>query len=153
MQRTDLKPFDKMRLMEIRELRSKMAGGGKYSIFLDELKNILEFNPPSEEWEQMEYNGIVLGEIWRQSIGEFRYKRRLHKFEYLYVPEGLVMSKHRHHKLVNKGNQLMYVKEWTIFPDGKIEMCDKQKVHVLMNHYKVPIYVVCIQAMSNTAHY
>ena len=153
MKRTDLKPFNKMCLKEIRKLRTRMVGGGRDRIFFDELENILELNTSGEEWEQMKHDGIVVGEIWKQKIGEFHYKRRVHKFYYLYVSEGVVMDNYRHYKMVNKGGQKMPVKEWIIFPDGTMEMCNKREVHKLINGYKKPIYIVSISSMSSRAHY
>ena len=151
-QRTDLKPFDLARLEEIRELRRGMyRRGGPNKRFWDELETVLKREDhKNDEWQQME-NDFVRGEVWSQSIGEFQYKHTVHKFSYLYVEtQGLAIDEHGHEEPVNGGKQVKKVKEWYIFPDGKMVFCDKDKMHSLVNDYGKPIYVLSVKVSSNS---
>lgn len=152
--RKDLRPFDMERLNEIRELRkSRMQGkcyssSGENSSFLDELECILRCNPRSNEWKKKEQTGVVRGEIWYQRIGEYYHDNTLHVFEYMYVKsENIVVDEHGHiiKVMIHGKEQIMKIREFYIFEDGKITMCRKNKKHKLVNHYGMPIYVISLK--------
>ena len=105
-QRKDLQPFDMNRLEEIRKLRSEMYCGGNNKLFWDELEAVItsESYTQSDEWERMDNDDVVLGEVWSQPIGEFYYKNTVHRFAYLYVEsQGLVIGEHGHSEQVHEG--------------------------------------------------
>ena len=131
-QRKDLQPFDMNRLEEIRKLRSEMYCGGNNKLFWDELEAVItsESYTQSDEWERMDNDDVVLGEVWSQPIGEFYYKNTVHRFAYLYVEsQGWA--------------------EWYVFPDGRMELCRKYLTHKLVNNFGKPIYVLSIKIGSN----
>lgn len=152
----ELQPFDKKRLKEIRKLRKgnkHCFSEGANSSFWDELECILKCNPKSYVWEQMKKDDIVIGEVWSQPIGEFYYKHTVHKFEYLYVKsEGLVIDYHKHEESIHGGKQIMKIREFYIFPDGKIETCGKDCKHRLVNNYGKPIYVISLKISGNVTN-
>lgn len=150
--RNDLRPFDMNCLEIIRRFRSEMYCGGNNRTFWDELEYILKSDgySQSNEWERMENDDIVLGEVWTQPIGEFYYKNTVHKFAYLYVEsQGLAIARHGHEEPVHGGEQVRKIKEWYIFPDGKMRFCGKDETHELINSYGEPIYVLSIKISSN----
>lgn len=152
-QRKDLQPFDMVRLEEIRRLRDEMlcCGGSNYH-FWDELQTILKSADyyPSNKWERMNNDDVVLGEVWSQPIGEFYYKNTVHKFTYLYVEsQGLAIADHGHEELTRDGKQIRKIKEWYVFPNGIMELCDKDCKHRLLNDYGEPIYVISVKISRN----
>ena len=151
-QRNDLQPFDMARLEEIRKLRGEMYCGGNNRLFWDELESVLssENYSQSNEWERMDNDDVVLGEVWSQPIGEFYYKNTIHRFAYLYVvSQGLAIAEHGHEEPVHNGEQIRKIKEWYIFPDGRMELCRKDHTHKLVNNYGKPIYVLSLKISSN----
>lgn len=150
--RKDLKPFDMASLEEIRKLRGEMYSGGDNRLFWDELETILKRADysQSDEWERMDNDEVVLGEVWSQPIGEFYYKNTVHKFAYLYVEsQGLAIADHGHEEPVHGGKQIRKIKEWYVFPDGRMELCRKDCKHRLVNNYHRPIYVLSVKIGSN----
>lgn len=137
-----------VRLKKIREVRGEKD---PFWAFWNELEDVLKCKKPkSNEWKQMDNDDIVLGEVWTQSIGEFYYKHRVHKFSYLYVAsQGLVIDMHGHDEPANGGKQVRKTKEWYFYPDGAVYFCDKGEKHVLFNPYNHPIYVLSVKACSN----
>lgn len=151
-QRKDLQPFDMARLEEIRKLRSEMYCGGDNRLFWDELEAIITSKgySQSDEWERMDNDEVVLGEVWSQPIGEFYYNNTVHRFAYLYVEsQGLAIGEHGHSEPVHNGEQYRQIKEWYVFPDGRMELCRKYHTHKLMNNFGKPIYVLSIKIGSN----
>ena len=151
-QRNDLQPFTLERLDEIRKLREEMYCGGDNRLFWDELESILKRDDysHSDVWERMENDDVVLGEVWSQPIGDFYYKNTVHKFAYLYVEsQGLAIAEHGHEEQVHGGEQIRKIKEWYIFPNGRMELCRKDCTHKLVNNYKKPIYVLSLKISSN----
>lgn len=152
-QRKDLQSFNMERLKEIRKLRSKMYCGGDNKLFWDELEAIItsEDYAQSEEWERMDNDDVVIGEVWSQPIGEFYYKHNVHKFAYLYIEsQGLAIREHGHSELVHNGERYRReFTEWYVFPDGSMELCRKYFTHSLKNNFGKPIYVLSIKIGSN----
>lgn len=151
-QRKDLQPFDMARLEEIRMLRSKMHCGGDNKRFWDELETIIthELYFQSDEWERMNNDDVVLGEVWSQRIGDFYYKNTVHKFTYLYIEsQGLAIGEHGHSEPVDNGIMYRQIAEWYVFPDGTMELCRKYFTHRLVNNFGKPIYVLSIKVGSN----
>lgn len=148
-QRKDLRPFNMARLKEIRKVRGRRRDS--FQSIWDELEMVLKCkHPKSNEWERMDNDDVVLGEVWSQHIGEFYYKHTVHRFTYLYVEsQGLAIGKHGHNEPANGGKQVRKVKEWYIFPDGKIYFCVKDELHKLVNNYGHPIYVLSVKISSN----
>lgn len=150
--RKDLKPFDMAKVHEFRKLMRNMYwDNGPNKIFWDELECILKCKPKNYEWERMENDDIVLGKVWSQPIGEFYHKHTVHTFSYLYVEsQGLAIAEHGpHEKLIHGGKQVAKVKEWYIFPDGRMELCKKDCTHKLVNDYGGPIYVISLKISSS----
>ncbi len=149
-QQTDLRPqpFNMARLSEIRKTRGKHD---VFQPFWDELEIILKCkNPRINEWDKMENDDVVLGEVWAQTIGEIYYRHTVHKFSYLYVKtNGLAIGKHGHYEPANGGKQIRKFKEWYVFPDGSIHFCGKDKEHQLFNSENSPIYVLSVKVGSN----
>ena len=149
-QRKDLQPFNMARLNEIREVRKKrrrMMRGDSHEVFWSELEAILHTKEQStkNEWEQLE-NEFVRGKVWTQPIGNFYYHCTVHEYSYLYVEsDGLAVDEHGHERRVHGGRNIQKIKEWYIFPDGSIEMCDKDEKHKLVNNYGHPIYVISLK--------
>lgn len=148
MRQQDLRPFNKARLKEIQKVR------GIYDpvqSFWDELEIVLKCkHPKSNEWERLDNDDVVLGEVWSQSIGQIYYKHTVHKFSYLCVAsQGLAIGTHGHNEPANGGKQIRKIKEWYIFPDGMIYFCDKDGEHGLFNKYDHPIYVLSVKICSN----
>ncbi len=151
-QRTDLKSFDITQLQTLRKLRSNMYCGGNNRLFFDELEDIItraDYNP-NTAWERMENNNIVLGEVWTQLIGYYRYKNTVHKYEYLYVlpRDGIIIGEHGHEELVHNGQQIRKITEWYIFPNGKMTLCRKGHTHHL-NHHGKPIYIISLKIWNH----
>ena len=63
--------------------------------------------------------------------------------------QGLAIARHGHEELVHGGKQIRKIKEWYIFPDGKMSFCGKDETHELVNIYGKPIYVLSINVSSN----
>lgn len=153
MARIDLRTFDRKCLNEIRELRKircisqSVKGGDNYRQFWSELEYILR-NRGSfkvDEWKRLE-NEFVLGEVWTQPIGNYYHPHTVHEYSYLYVEsEGVAVAKHCHNRPIHNGKHIQKVREWYIFPDGRIEMCDKDEEHELVNDYGHPIYVISVK--------
>ena len=147
--RKDLCPFNMACLKEIRKVRGRRRDS--YQSIWDELEIVLKCkHPKSNEWVRMKNSDVVLGEVWSQHIGEFYYKHTVHRFTYLYVEsQGLAIGKHGHNEPANGGKQVRKVKEWYIFPDGKIYIRPKGEEHQLFNNYGHPIYVLSVKISSN----
>ncbi len=149
-QTNDLRPlpFNMARLKEVRKLRGKRDS---YKSFWDELEIVLKCkNPQNNEWERMENDDVILGEVWSQTIGEFYYKHTVHKFSYLYVKsQGLVIGSHDHNEPANGGKQTRKSKEWYFFPDGTSFLARKGEKHHLINNDDKPIYVISVKISSN----
>ena len=152
-QRSDLKSFDMAQLQMLRELRNNMYCGGDNRLFFDELEDIIkrtDYNFPPV-WERMVNNDIILGEVWSQPIGYFRYKNTVHKYEYLYIAStGLVIAEHGHEKILDRcGNQqVRKIKEWYIFPNGDMKLCKKDHTHRLIHHGS-PMYVISLKIWNH----
>lgn len=143
-QRNDLQPFNMERVNEIREIR-----GERDSIksFWNELEIILKNKDPTKnEWERMDNDEVVKGEVWSHPIGEFYYKNTVHIFSYLYVEsQELAIDLHGHYEPANNGKQTRKVKEWYIFSNGKYTFCGKDCKHRLFNRSNGPIYVLSVK--------
>lgn len=152
--RKDLKPFDMACLSELRRLRQNIFWGfGPNKSFWDELECILHTNSKSYEWERMENDEVVQGQIWKQLIGEFYYKHTVHRFEYLYVEScGLAIAEHGHEEPWHDGKQIRKKKEWYIFHDGTMRMCKKGYTHKLINSCDKPIYVISLTISSRATN-
>lgn len=139
--RKELQPFNMAHLEEIFEKRKSKRND---SIFR-ELKKVMEKKSfPTYEWERLEGSHII-GSVWKQPIGEFYYKRKVHIFEYLYIGScGLVINWHGHHEKANE-KQKRKIKEWYIFSDGSMKLCDKDELHRLINDEGHPIYVISVK--------
>lgn len=151
-QRKDLKPFGMERLEEIRKLRSKMYCGNSNKLFWDELEAIItrEGYTQSDEWERLENDEVVLGEVWSQPIGEFYYKNTVHRFTDLYIEsQEVAIGKHGHSEPVHNGEQFRQMRQWYVFPNGKMKLCKKYCTHKLVNNFGKPIYVLSITIGSN----
>lgn len=148
MRQQDLRPFNMARLREIQKARGK---NDSCQLFWDELAIVLKCKHPKiNEWQRMENDDIVIGEVWSQPIGELYYKHTVHKFSYLCVAsEGLAIRMHGHDEPANCGKQIRRVKEWYVFPDGMIHFCGKGQKHQLFNKNDHPIYVLSIKICSN----
>lgn len=152
-QRTDLKSFGMAQLQSLRELRSSMYCGGNNRLFFDELEDIItraDYNPDIA-WKRMENNDIILGEVWTQPIGYFRYKNTVHKYEYLYIAStGHVIAEHGHEKAVERCScqQIRKIKEWYIFSNGYMSLCRKGETHGL-NHRGKPMYVISLKIWNH----
>jgi hypothetical protein len=153
-QRTDLKSFDMAQLQSLRELRGNMYCGGNNRLFFDELEDIITRTDKKAlpYWERMDNDDIILGEVWSQPIGYFRYKNTVHKYEYLYVAStGLVIAEHEHEKLLDRCGcqQVRKIKEWYIFPNGNMKLCRKGHTHRLV-HQGSPMYVISLKIWNHT---
>lgn len=148
----NLKSFDMESLEEIRDVRRKMMrGGGDNWKFWDEIEAILTrkgYTP--KPWKRMENDNIVLGNVWNYDIGEFFYKHKVHRFNYLYTTsDGIVIAEHGpHEELVHAGKHIKKIEEWYVYPDGRMELCKKGCKHSLINNFGYPIYVVSIKITS-----
>ncbi len=150
--RKDLKPFDIIRLNELRHLMREKHNycEGPNKSFWDELECILRCNPKSYEWERMPKDEVVFGDVWSQPIGEFYHEHTVHRFTYLYVDsQGLVIGIHGHEEPFHNGKQILRASEWYIFPDGTMELCKRGCTHQLVNNYGHPIYVISLKNSSN----
>lgn len=161
--REDLRQFDMECLDEMRRIMEDRHGcAGPVKDFLDELKKILSMGTVSCKWVKKPKEGIVKGDVWECPIGQFYHKRTLHRFAYLYAEydpkQEVVIDSHGHEEKgtdkepFHGGKQVKKVKEWYIFPDGKVEFCDKDELHQLINNYGKPIYVISVKSMSNATH-
>ena len=148
MRQQDLRPFNMARLKDIQKVRGMYD---PFQSFWDELEIVLKCkHPKSNEWERMDNDDVVLGEVWSQSIGQIYYKHTVHKFSYLcVVSQGLAIGMHGHNEPANGGKQIRKIKEWYVFPDGMIYFCDKGEEHRLFNKYDHPIYVLSVKICSN----
>lgn len=147
-QSKDLKTFGTQQLEELRELYGK----GSNSLFFDELETLLKIGDYSEKavWERMENDDIILGEVWSHPIGKFYHKHVVHEFSYLYVEsQGLSIAEHGHKEPANRGKQIRKIREWYVFPDGRMELCQKDCTHWLINDYQHPIYVLSVKIKRN----
>lgn len=151
--RKDLKAFSLTQLNKIRELISQRNYGfdGPDKWLFDELECVLHCNQKSFEWERME-GDMILGEVWRQRIGEYYHKHSVHRFEYMYVKDCLkVIDEHGpHREPVHRGSQYKKVREFYIFPDGTVKLCRKDETHYLFNPYGEPIYVISVKIGSKS---
>lgn len=154
-QRTDLKSFDRKMLSKLMDLRAQMYCGGNNKLFFYELFNIINQPDykPSPIWERMENDDIILGEVWTQLIGYYRYKNNVHKYEYLYVlpRNGIVIGEHGHEKIVERCGvqQIRKIKEWYIFPNGEMSLCRKGHTHHLIHHGK-PMYLISLKIWNHS---
>lgn len=150
-QRKILQQFNEKQLKELRRLSGSYYS---YMLFWDELETVLRRKiSKNNEWERMSNNDVILGEVWSQSIGEFYYKHSVHKFAYLYVKsEGMAIAEHKQEEPANGGRQIRKIKEWFIFPDGKINIFGKDDKHYLFNNYGKPIYVLSMTIGGKGTH-
>lgn len=152
-----LRTFDMDCLNEMRQIMQDryQSKGPNYS-FWNELEAILQFGTEKQKWIKKPKHGVVLGNVWECSIGGFYYKHTVHQFAYLYAEydpkQKVVIDSHRHQEPFHDGKQVKKIKEWYIFPDGKVEFCDKYEFHKLVNDYGKPIYVISVKSMSNAEH-
>lgn len=96
-------------MKEIRGKKRYAYAEDPYEPFWNELEDILRTNPCSkkDEWERLDNDGVVLGEVWSQNIGEFYYNHTVHRFSYLYVEsEGLAIGEHRNEEPANNGKPI-----------------------------------------------
>lgn len=122
---------------------------GPMEPFWRELEEILRIDPSKGRWKKLRGNDIT-GDVWRCDIGEYRHKHTVHRFSWMYVESsGEVIGEHGHDEPANRGKQKRKIKEWYVFPDGRIEVCLKGETHKLVNNYGKPIYVLSIKAGSN----
>lgn len=125
--------------------------GSPMDCFWEEIRAILRITKPSS-WKKLKGKDIK-GNVWQQTIGEYCHKHTVHRFTWLYVNStGEVISEHGHEEPANGGKQTRRFKEWYIFPDGIIRICDKGETHSLFNNYGEPIYVLSIKVGSNGNH-
>ena len=135
----------------VRELENKVVGRyvrknyycGTYR-FWEEIKELTDERELLQlidkslryKWIQKPKEGIVLGEVWECEIGVFLYKRRVHIFTLLYVEnDGLAIGEHGHYELCQDKKTKKPVKEWYIFPDGRVIFCGNNERHSLENSY------------------
>lgn len=152
--RNHLQTFNLVTLREIRKIRRKNSSflNDHYNLFWDEIEAILRTKNPSQknEWQKLDNDDVILGDVWCQTIGEFYYKHTVHKFTYLYIgSQGLAIDEHGHEEPANNGKQIRKIKEWYIFPDGTMSLCDKDETHKLFNRSENPIYVISVKISSN----
>ncbi len=155
--RNDLKQFDLKELGELKQaVYSLYRGKVPNRSFWKELNSVIQTKTKSYKWHQKPKDDVVLGEAWELRIGEFYHKHTVHKFTYLYAeydPENeIVIGLHEHKEVFHGVKQIKKVKEWYVFPDGKVEFCNKDKFHQLVNSYGKPIYVLSVKVMSNAEH-
>ena len=151
--RSDLQSMTLAWVEGMRRRRERTRYGGEHRNFLDELECVLrcQSDYPRRKWTKLEKDEVVLGEVWIQEIGEFHHKHTVHQFSLLYVEtRGLAISEHSHYEIVNNGTQKKKVKEWYIWPNGRITFCNKDQMHELVNNYSGPIYVLSVKTMSNS---
>ena len=97
----------------------------------------------------MENDDKVVGELWEQEIGTFKYKDTIHVFTYMYLPKtGWAVRTHGHNEIVHgvhvkKGKELyiFYVPAFTV----RMEFCGKDEEHELYNAYGAPIHVLSVK--------
>lgn len=146
-QAIDLQPLNLARLNKLRKQRSRDGKCDDYWRYWSELDYILQTQPSSSlnEWQKLEKMSVV-GEVWKQYIGEYRYKHSVHEYILLHVESsGWVITEHAHTKLVNNGHQEKKVSQIYVFlSDGHEEVCGKDQTHSLFNEYDTPLDVLCI---------
>ena len=153
--RNDLKPFNMACLNAIKSERGKKRYAYTqdiYEPFWDELEAILRTKTRSQndKWEKLANDEVILGEVWRQNIGEFYYNHTVHRFSYLYVEsQGVAIDKHKNEEPANYGKQVRKIKEWYFFHDGLMQVCKKDEMHKLINDFGEPIYVLSVKVCSN----
>ena len=155
--REDLRQFDMGCLNEIRQvICARYQGSLPNSSFFDELESILSMGTVDYKWVKKPKDEIVLGDVWECPIGQFYHNHTVHKFAYLYAEydpdQKVVIDFHRNEEKLEDGKQVRKIKEWYFFPDGKVEFCDKDKLHQLVNDYGKPIYVLSAKSMRNGTH-
>ena len=108
------------------------------------------------EWIKKPKEGIVKGDVWECLIGRFYHKHTVHIFTWLYAEydpkQEVVIDSHGHEEKIHGNKQVRKIKEWYFFPDGKMEFCDKDELHKLVNNYGKPIYVLSVKSMKNGTH-
>lgn len=155
--RKNLKQFDLKDLGELKQaVYSWYRGKVPNRSFWKELNSVIQTKTKSYKWIKKPKDKVVLGDVWELRIGEFYHKHTVHKFTCLYAeydPEQeVVIDSHGHQEPFHGGKQIKKVKEWYFFPDGKMEFCNKDKFHQLVNRYGKPIYVLSVKVMSNAEH-
>jgi len=143
--RMDLLPLNVARAKALREASYRFSK--HHEFFWDELESILESEgyELSPYWEELDHPQKV-GDVWKQSIGEFQHDKTVHKFTYLYVgTAGLAIDTHGHNKVVHEGSQVKKTSELYVFPNGKVELCRKDEEHKLVNDFGEPIYVLAVK--------
>lgn len=148
--RKNLDPLDIARIREYQYMMTKKyKGRGPNANFWDELEQLVKRTPKRYDWEKMENNEIVLGEVWSQPIGTFYYKKVQHRYTYMHVEfNGLVIAEHGPHRewrYDEEDGQIISFSEWYIFPDGHMELCPKNGTHQLVNHYGYPFYLISLK--------
>ena len=158
MQKEELSSFISLKsLYEIRRnMTSKHGGRCPNSSFFDELESIISNRTLEYQWVKKPKEGVVKGDVRECLIGKFYHKRTVHIFTCLYAeydPEQeVVIDSHGHEEKFPRGKKVKKIKEWYIFQDGKVEFCDKDELHQLVNDYGKPIYVISVKSMSNADH-
>lgn len=134
----------------LEKIRTLRGDSDVYRTFWDELEVLLNNYSLNNEWERMENDDVVIGEVWQQNIGTFSYKHTEHRFSCLYIEsKGLAIKSHGHYEPANYGKQFRKVKELYVFPDGHVHVCRKDATHQLFNSFDGPIYVFSIKICSN----
>ena len=142
---------EKFNLKNLKELREKTTKPywieSPMEPFWRELEEILMNSSQKGRWKKLRGEP---GDVWRCDIGEYRHKHTVHRFSWLYVEStGEAVGMHGHEELANGGKQKRKIKEWYVFPDGRVEVCDKGQLHRLVNDYGMPIYVLSIKSGRN----
>lgn len=156
--RDDLRQFDMECIEGVRQaMEAKYHGRIPNRSFLDELEQMLSVVTVSGEWVKKPKKGIVKGDVWECPIGSFQHNHTMHRFTYLYAEydpdQEVVIDFHGHEEKLKDGKRVKKIKEWYFFPDGKVEFCDKDKLHQLINDYGKPIYVISVKVMSHHGTY
>lgn len=154
-QEKNLQPFNMAYLRKLRNIRQESLckfGWGytqdPYDTFFFELGMILSITPrPCQPWIRYNKDNVIQGDAWHQRIGEFHYKHKVHRFEFLYAESnGCVIAEHGpHEEPANRGTQIRKIKELYFFPDGTVKVCNKDEKHSLYNHFDHPIYVLSVK--------
>ena len=151
--RKDLEPLDMARIREYRyEMSKKYRGRGPNTSFWDEIEHLIKRRCKWYDWEKMENNNTVLGEVWSQPIGTFYYKKVQHRYTYMHIESNdLVIAKHGPHQELRydeDDGQIISFSEWYIFPDCHMEFCPKNGMHELVNPYGHPFYLISLKIGS-----
>ena len=122
---------------EIRDLARK--NDRVFLNFVDELEKILKTQNPGEWFKnQVDVCDGILDEVWEQKLGTIKYRKTIHIFSCMYVPnQGVAIREHGHNRLVHKDNNgdIKKARELYIFyvPSSFVELkfCRKDETHQL----------------------